>query len=166
MKKIKSTTFSIHVLEPPSGFVFVLKTENKVTKSLDSHLKHIYKNIFVEMVSKNPTQDPHGKIKSKVCVCVGSILLTHSLSLSLSLYLPFVPYTLTTTSLNNTQPLHFRNLRMLYVAILNQYFSSKKSKVFYFLNGPNFLTLAIIINNKTPTRTLLQLKLVCCYCSR
>ena len=65
VKKIKSTTFSIHVLESQSGFTFVLTTDNKVTKSLDTHLKHIYKNIFVEMVSKNPTQDPHGKIKSK-----------------------------------------------------------------------------------------------------
>ena len=66
VKRIKSTTFTTHVLEAPSGFVFVLTTENKVTKSLDSNLKHIYKNIFVEMVSKNPTQDPHGRIKSKV----------------------------------------------------------------------------------------------------
>ena len=66
VKKIKSTTFTIHVLEAPSGFVFVLTTENTVTKSLEKNLKYIYKNIFVEMVSKNPTQDPHGRVKSKV----------------------------------------------------------------------------------------------------
>ena len=66
VKRIKSTTFTIHVLEAPSGFVFVLTTENTVTKSLEKNLKYIYKNIFVEMVSKNPTQDPHGRVKSKV----------------------------------------------------------------------------------------------------
>ncbi len=76
VKRIKSTTFTIHVLEAPSGFVFVLTTENTVTKSLDKHLKHIYKNVFVEMVTKNPTQDPHGRVKSKVRIFIFSSVRT------------------------------------------------------------------------------------------
>ena len=105
VKRIKSTTFTIHVLEAPSGFVFVLTTENTVTKSLDKHLKHIYKNIFVEMVTKNPTQDPHGRVKSKVRILLFSSVRTFL----------YEAKQLTNTHTQN------RNLKTQFAAISNLY---------------------------------------------
>ena len=104
VKRIKSTTFTIHVLEAPSGFVFVLTTENTVTKSLDKHLKYIYKNIFVEMVTKNPTQDPHGRVKSKVRI-----------------FIFFERYFRTCCSKTTNKHTRNRNLKTQFAAISNLY---------------------------------------------
>lgn len=66
VRTIRTNTFTMHILESASGLIFMLNSDNHVTKDMRPHLMHVYKNLYVEMVSKNPLTDPEGKITNKV----------------------------------------------------------------------------------------------------
>ena len=55
-------TYRLHYLKPLSGFSFLLFTEPGA-RSLQTQLKHIYKDIFIELVIKNPLYTVGDKIE-------------------------------------------------------------------------------------------------------
>eukprot|EP00939_MAST-03C_sp_MAST-3C-sp1_P002970 g2970.t1 len=65
LRQIRTNNFTMFVLESASGLVFVLNTDNSVSKDMVPDLKYIYRNLFVEIVVKNPLQSPHSKITNK-----------------------------------------------------------------------------------------------------
>ncbi len=51
----------MHFYESPTGFKFIMLTDPSVGSIIDQ-MKHIYKNIFVEYVKKNPLFKPGEKV--------------------------------------------------------------------------------------------------------
>uniref|UniRef100_A0A7S2RBL8 Trafficking protein particle complex subunit n=1 Tax=Rhizochromulina marina TaxID=1034831 RepID=A0A7S2RBL8_9STRA len=57
LSSIQTGNFTLHHLETVTGFRFVLNTDTATT-DLRQNLQHIYSEIFVEYVLKNPLFDP------------------------------------------------------------------------------------------------------------
>lgn len=53
----KTTAYKLHFFETATNYKFVLTTDPDVP-DLRDHLKSIYKNVFVEYITKNPLIDP------------------------------------------------------------------------------------------------------------
>jgi len=57
----KTSSYKLHFFESATGFKFILLTDPSVG-NIQEQLKHIYKNIFVEYVKKNPVYKLGAKV--------------------------------------------------------------------------------------------------------
>ncbi|EQC37304.1 hypothetical protein SDRG_05525 [Saprolegnia diclina VS20] len=56
LKTFKTDTYTCHHLETASGLRFILTSDNN-TGDLQDVLQHLYGNLYVELVTKNPVHD-------------------------------------------------------------------------------------------------------------
>ena len=61
LRSYRSAHYTLHHYEAPSGVKFIVNTD-PVTKDMRTQLQHIYANLFVEYVVKNPLYVPNEAI--------------------------------------------------------------------------------------------------------
>ncbi|KAJ1430455.1 Sybindin-like protein [Ochromonadaceae sp. CCMP2298] len=50
---VKTNAFTLHHYQSPSGLMFVLNTNNNVP-DMYTHLQHVYSQLYVECIARNP----------------------------------------------------------------------------------------------------------------
>lgn len=61
----KTSKYTLHYLETPSGLKFILNTDNQ-SQGIRDLLQNIYSQIYVEYVVKNPLNKLHEPIQSEL----------------------------------------------------------------------------------------------------
>mmetsp|Transcript_9324 Transcript_9324/g.34192 ORF Transcript_9324/g.34192 Transcript_9324/m.34192 type:complete len:150 (-) Transcript_9324:1229-1678(-) len=62
-RKFRTCQYALHFLESPSGIRFALNT-SPTAPDMKAVLRHIYSELYVEHVMKNPLHDPNQPFKS------------------------------------------------------------------------------------------------------